>query len=367
MIQRLFLIISVWLFAVPCYSLDTVYISGNNGDDLDDGSTWALAFFTHGAAIYSGGDTVAIAGDMLESINPSASGTSGANRTVFIDSVRFTDGTNQAPTASDAAWSARFSLQDGAGFTINVEGTDDWIAFIGFTIDSAGSELVVFNTGANGIWMQQCRLWHRGNNASPYLFVNGTNDTIVSNIILGESPGDATRLLDYSSGAGAGNAFYNNTWVGQGNDVMIRFNHNNATGDDITFKNNIVESTNTVATDIGIGHISVNNSGANVIEDHDYNLWYFPNHTTRPFWFDIAITTHAVFQDSVDNYVVGAEANEVEGSDPLLQSQSTLATITSSSPADNAGDDIGFGGDIGVWQVVAAPAGGISRPNIMRF
>jgi hypothetical protein len=346
--KHLFLIL---LFCSTAFGQDVRYISTSTGDDdLGDGLGWGTAWKTLGKAITDGqaaGDTVVCAGwsgssggNFNEQPEPTASGT-GGSEIVWIDSLRYTDGYNSSPAAADSFWTATVDAQDTRS-RFFVFDNDDFHHVVGFQFEDmrAGDGNGVYVNGdADGIDIFQCRFI--SNNRFDYRIEGGNAyGDIISCVFIGN--GSIETSVVHVAGGGSGSeaiSYINNTWVGTytGDTIDIT---DRAVG--ITFRNNIIENKSTTNSDWTINIVD-----RDAIGDFNYNS--FQGAQTDGNWFSFngtAGSTITAWEDSVNN-IDGDGATASTEEDSELKAEATTAYILASSPAAEAGTDLGYGNDRG--------------------
>ncbi len=322
------------------------YVSALSGSDTDNGTTWALAWLTLGKAVSEtqvAGDTVAchsIAGsEFTENLTPSVDGTS-SSKIVWIDSVRYEDGINL--TQPDTVWTA--IVAPGSGDGINLAG-DDYHTFIGFHVDGALSDGIEARISSTGILLLQCKVsMSTAAGSSLYLGSSAGVDSVISCLLIG------TGDNGIKATGGATHYFVNNTIRGNWTSSFPSLGvHLNSEG--YTFRNNIIEETSSTTSYHSIGTTST----VDYIDDFNNNIYFAPNQTNAFLFNGASFDLIATWEDSVNN-----AAHDPDGAsnslltDPALQSPTTTCFILDTSAAFEAGTDLGYGTDIGYYQVVSS-------------
>ena len=156
-------------------------------------------------------------------------------------------------------------------------------------------------------------------------------------------------------------AFLSDDWNFYNNTFYASFEFLSAAsigGDDdpqinLKSKNNIFQNTSSSNNDFAIDIITQGGT-INAIGDWDFNI--FEGNAGDGNWFRFngtAGSTIAAWIDSVDNYDADGATNSLNG-DPSLQSVTTTCFILDTSNAFEAGTDLGYGDDIGYFQLPAA-------------
>ncbi len=325
-------LLTVLLFWVTLgYGQDVRFISDNTGNDSNSGVDFANAWLTLGMAVSDGqaaGDTVVCVGTFTEELQPTADGTDG-NPIVWIDSLRYVDGFNA--TQPDTFWTA---IIDGETYCVQTN-DDDWYDFIGFNMTSASSRLVFTSTISNGNKFYQVKFsGHDG--SSWHILLTSTDNDLYSCLILDDGSSNFGLSLESNY---SGN-IYNNTFRGSFSTTIIQFTDGIGT-DDCNFKNNIIDATSGGDIDLRANfRDNINSFDNNIYNGTATNLWDF-NST--------AFNLIATWEDSVNNHDVDGAASSL-GTDPVLQATATTAYILNTSPAAEAGEDLGRGNDIGYYQ-----------------
>jgi len=321
------------LFLILLLSTGTKrYIDGTSGNDTNGGTSWADAWATLGKLNTSAanGDTIYVVNTFVERYNPSHSGL------VFIDSTREASWNDAQP---DTLWSATF---DGTGnsFAVDIRSGDDNLKFVGIHFIEGSLYAIQIKTAAKNTWFQQCKFTGNGLDLIAADTVN-----VISNLFL--SNGSDSYAIRPEASSSQLN-IYNNTIYGE----YLVAGFGEVKADSINFQNNILVNTSSVSFDVTV-RIDLSSDAKGAIKTWDYNAYY--RSITDTWRFVNFFSTMATWVDSVNNYGAGAnnESNSIN-TDPQLQNITTTAYITNSSPAYNAGTDLGYGDDMGYYQVAAA-------------
>ena len=326
------------LFRVDC----------DDGNDGNDGTSWP-GFLTLGAAEadddFAAGDTVVSTGTCTESFAPTTDGTSG-NKCFLLDSLVFADGFDPTLPDTSKLWSTIIDGGAGTRSEAMVFNNDDYWTIIGIDITGQGTNSIIFQ--ALGLKAQQCRVRSMDTGTTNLKINNADTDSVISCLFLA----DAIYGIWDNTGTGSGGVYINNTVYGSFTNYAMRVDN---TPTITIWRNNLLQNTSTNSNDLVIlldSGSQVRFSGSAV----DNNLYWEATAITNAFSFNGAnFDLLATWVDSVDNYATSGEAN-AKNEDPLLQSVTTTAFITSSSPAFEAGTDICCGDDIGWFQLVSSAA-----------
>ncbi len=344
-----------WCISINGYSQSVWFVSANTGNDSNDGTSWAQAELTLGEAAANDvtvGDTVVCVGTFTELLATSVDGTAG-NYIVWIDSLRYTDGVNS--TKPDTVWTA---IIDGTSLCLNPTG-EVFYKFIGFDFTSStGDGVNIGNASDNWTFWQNRWSGSISNDCLDVGVASGTNE-IISNLFI--AGWRSMRLLS---------AFLSGTWTIANNTSYSSQTIESVTisGDDspaltLELKNNIFYNTSTTNSDYAIS-VDPGNGTINAVDDWNNNL--LEALTSNGDWFEFngtAGSTIAAWEDSVNNYDADGATNTLN-TDPSIQNPTTTAYILNTSPAAEAGVDLGFGNDIGYYQTDPASTAR-RRPTII--
>lgn len=350
--KRVLLTILFLYLASLGYGQDVKYVSfwGNDGSgDGSQGNPW----LTLGMAVSDGqaaGDTVVVHGfesseTFVEQLAPAADGTAGS-KIVWIDSLRYADGINS--TKPDTFWTA--VIDPGTFRCIQLSG-DDFHDFIGFNfLDPTLYAIDINNADGNKFW--QCKLSKiDANNSSVFMLWQqnaSVNDTLISCLVL------TTKDVRFGIGSdGSANSLVVlNSTIYMSATNWSSFLSQATSGASITLKNNIIQNYSTTSGDWAIAIDDV----AGVA---DFNNNIFEGAGGDGNWFRFngqTGSTIAAWEDSVNNYDADGATNSLN-TDPSIQNPTTTAFILNTSPAAEAGVDLGYGNDIGYYQTdPAAPS-----------
>lgn len=314
----------------------------DDGNDGNDGTSFP-GFLTLTAAEqdadFGAGDTLIVVGTCTETLAPTETGTSG-NKIVYIDSTRFTDGFSL--TVPDTVWPA---LIDGGGvrtFGIQMTSGDDFIDIIGIDFKQCNARFIDMPTGSSDNKMLQCRFRDHGDGVGPAVSFTVGTDSLISCLFLA----DGANNIDNAIGTVAGGYIVNNTFHGTFTSFCTDIDGN--TG--IVFRNNLLNNVSSTAGDNTIKVFNVNAVG-----DFNNNLYHGPSLTNDWRFVAANITLISVWEDSVNNHDADGATASIN-SDPSLQNVATTASILNTSAAFEAGTDLGFGDDIGYFQIAATAA-----------
>jgi len=327
---------------------DTKFISANTGNDSNSGNDFANAWLTLGKAVTDGqaaGDTIVCEGEFDEQLTPTADGTSGS-KIVWIDSVRFTDGFSA--TLPDTSWGAIIDRNGSAVHCFNST-NDDFHNFIGFEFEGGTVANVIWNL-ADGLLFWQCKFDPTGDAGSSHISIsNGTVDSVISCVFISSSE-IANGSAFGANGTNPDDGIYivNNTVYGNfKNDNPLEINGSGGW----TVLNNLLQNIHSGA---GNGYVVSIGTPASTVSNFNNNLFYQSGGKTDWFIFNgTAGSTIAAWEDSVNNYDGDGATNSLN-TDPSLQSVNTTAFILNTSAAFEAGTDLGYGDDIGYFQIAAA-------------
>ncbi len=322
------------LFRVDC----------DDGNDSNDGTSWP-GFLTvaavHADADFTQGDTLVSTGTCTETFAPVDDGATN-NKMFWMDSLVFADGWD--PTAIDTSkvWS---TILDGtasvnSGFDNN---GDNFWTVIG--IDFKDFNLYNIAIQATDTKVTHCRSRDHGDGVGALVNMQGTRDSLITNLLLADTP---VQFAFWILGSNNDNVVANNTMYGD----FTLYNRLDGTGTVTKWQNNLIQNTSTVAGDRVI-QLDVGSTGI-IAGVWDNNLYWEATAITNNFAFNGAtFDVLSVWVDSVDNYLGGAEASSLD-SDPTVHGVATTCWIDTDSPAEGAGVDLGFGDDIGYFQIAAS-------------
>ncbi len=323
---------------------DVRYVSANTGSDLNlVAASWDSAWATLGMAVTDGqvaGDTVVCVGTFTEEVAPTADGSTNSY-IVWIDSLLFTDGINH--TKPDTNWSAIIDGNSGQRCVVLVG--DDFHEFVGFGFTNADVNMIWQHSTTLNTIIRQCKLYNASDINNWFIDVSGDSMQVISSLFLEDT--EANGCIN----TGGGTDFlqvYNNTFYGLFDFTTVEFTGSGGSGG-TKFKNNIVHNPRTVSS--GDETIVVGVPASSILE-FDFNLYMSSATITTKYEFNGAdFDLIATWEDSVNNYdSPNGAANSIGETDPELQAVATTAYILNTSPAAEAGTDLGFGNDIGYFQ-----------------
>ena len=322
------------LFRVDC----------DDGNDSNDGTSWP-GYLTVGAVHsdidFTEGDTLVSTGTCTETFSPFDDGATN-NKMFWMDSLVFADGWDPTSIDTSKVWS---TILDGTasvagGFS---NGGDNFWTVIG--IDFKDFTLYNIALAATDTKVTHCRSRDHGDGVGALVNIQGTRDSLITNLFLADTP---VQFAIWVVNSANGNVVVNNTMYGD----FTLYNRLDGTGTVTKWQNNLIQSTSTGSGD---NVIRLDGGSTGIIAGvWDNNLYWEATAITNSWHFNGAsFDLLATWVDSVDNYLSGAEANALDA-DPLLQNVATTCSITDSSPAFEAGTDLGFGDDIGYFQLPAS-------------
>jgi len=327
----------------------TYYVSSYTGDDGDNGSTWALAFQTLGQAdnTVSAGDTVVCNGTWGALTVNGNHGTSG-NTIVWIDSLRYTNGYNNA--LPQTTYSASIVVTS-AAFCIDIQ--RNYHEFLGFSMVGSSSCLGNVQTNSDYDVLKNCYLECSVLNSSNFWTASGaTDDSLISCLMVRKTNGGGNNVFSYY------NCFlYNCTFIISGNISLCQFTLSNALGNpDGRVKNCLF-----CGSDITSEAKRISLNGTNVTDEYDYNIYYWPNQADTYYGIGASnYDSHADFETALGAFLEGAEASSSQENINFLET--TNYTIDNSSPAWNTASDIGYGTNRGYYQEAGSAS---TRKNVI--
>lgn len=336
--KKLLLIIFILLWSINA-SGTTYFISANTGSDANTGLSWAQAWLTLVKTDnVADGDTVVIVGTFSGQWSP------GDNDTiVLIDSLRYTDGINT--TVPDTSWSAIVERAAILGSRL----ADSEIIGIDFYDDEATDNYSVEILSDDTLTFKQCRFRAKDAASSTRLvFLNAANSHFIFESCLFLSTGQESGIYHFNSG---GMAVVNCTFIstdgsGFSVDPMVFSWTSNAMNILFKIRNNIVVNEHATREAFRVGNTNFTNVDS---FDINHNLFYVPNHTKEAVWRGTDILTTSVWQDTVNNHDADGGTNDTF-ENPALKAVTTSAYILKTSPAYNAGANLGLGLSKGYFQ-----------------
>jgi len=342
--KRILIILLCWVSFANAQQTSFRVDCNDGNDSTNDGTTWP-GFLTLTAAEADGdfaeGDTIVFIGKCTEIFAPTQDGASG-NKCVLIDSVSFVDGFT--PAQPDTVWLAEINGQDTRARCIALNADDFWDIIHVKTDSSTGEDLQL--SSADGNKIQQS--WLRGRPASGSarsvrIVGSSLTDSLISNVFHTQGVGGRGILMDNSTSTT--HYIVNNTFIG---DYRLSGFDLNASAGNLVFRNNLIHNTSAVSADFAFDV-----SNVTAVSDFNNNLYYAPSVTNTWSFGGASFDLLATWVDSVDNHDADGATNSLN-SDPALQNPNNTAHILNTSPAFEAGTDLGFGTDIGYYQVIVA-------------
>jgi len=245
---------------------------------------------------------------------------------------------NKRFAAPDTAklWSSSI---DGGTFAIDFSG-DDYYTVFGIHVFGASTHTIRMRSGSDNNAIFQCKFTGA---ALAEVAYRAANDSVISCLFLSS----ANTAFDTGTGFGTGNVVLNNTMYGSNS--VTAWNVQNS-GGGMKYRNNIAYNTSSTTPD----HAG-RTTDRGVIDDFNNNIWYAPDVTNTWEFNGASFDLLATWVDSVNNNDVDGATNSLN-TDPALQAVTRTAHILDTSAAFEAGTDLGYGTDIGYYQVVAAAA-----------
>jgi hypothetical protein len=333
--KRLVFILISLLLTLPLRG-STYYVHGTEGNNGNDGSTFALAKLDFTAWEGSGlspGDTIVVKGPVTE--NGWGIGDSGSDGDpiVIIDSTRYVDGFD--PRHPGAFWEI-IDNNSQANTMITIAAGEDYITFIGIHFKGGILEQLWVESTCTNIICQQCVFSYTTNGDDHYyhLAVKATSLNLYSCLFIGNNDGTQIGASFRDDGTGAMTInMVNCTFYGNLTVYAAYFAETSGSSS-ITMKNCLFHSTvNGAAYCIGVK----SGAGSSLV-DLDYNLYYGPNLSNGEWSYEgNDKSTLAAWQAVVQTSDPDGESHSIEGSDPLLQDAGGACTINASSPAFGVG------------------------------
>lgn len=336
--KKTLLILFCW---VSFLNADINFISANTGNDSNGGTGWGDAWLTIGnlVANAANGDTNYVVGLFQETYAPAHTDM------FFLDSTRAADGWDEFQP--DTVWSATFDGDTNARF-MDISTGDHRLKFVGISFLEGTADAVLLRNSADDAWFQQCKFTGLG------VFLSSIDTATFISCLFLSPTATATGILEQSPVAEMltlhNNTFYGNWTTAVWGAVVM---------DSADVRNNIMQNISTTDFDVTIRIDAVSEAPALFMQGRwDFNIYESAENNGDVWRFSAFFGLIATWRDSVDNYAgTGAEGNSLNA-DPSLQNVTTTAYILDTSNAFEAGTDLGFGTDIGYYQVVPAAAGG---------
>lgn len=348
---RLISVIIVLLFAlielVSYGHAGTVYyVHDSRPDDSGNGLSWATAkqTLTAFSGMLSAGDTVVAKGawgtfniDGADYPNGTSS-----DYVVFIDSLRYTNGYNEA--YPDTVYGARIYSFTDSGLILN----HSYYKFLGWSFWSQANTKAGIDIGADGdyVVIQNCYAIQEYPRSYGVRFnVGSKNSKIISCLVLSDR-GFGIWIGDDDT------YIYNCTIIkfgGDNSNTQYSGIFTNSTAYPPVFvSNNMV----IITVEHYDGHKFVNFHSQASTTQFDYNLYHAPEKTGSYFLYYTTVC------DDIESWrtALSVEYAEAEThsvmSDPLFLETSHYA-IDETSPAYEAGYDLGYGTNVGYYQGIA--------------
>jgi len=357
----------ILLLLVPSLVFADVYYVHKDGNDANDGSSWALAKES-GRAVFDSydinGDTIIVGGDINAGVtNSCLYAESGEDGVTFIDSLFYenwdswtvgnTDTTKFAGSSS-VSWSSGYAFLSQGGSNCKFYG----IHFIG----RISGQNVLLNTGTpDGIKFYNCTFT---NNANNYFDLFATGAGVTGNIevsfyncrFLTSEYNVQDGIRTFSTGAEVTLNVYNCTFYG---DFIFSaaIKCADSEGTEWNIHNSIIQNTSSLTADYIFSHVYPEAFGSHSL---DYNIYYSGLISNQWYW-QADINGFSVWQDSLQNYDINNEVNSLYQDPDLLY---TTTTCVPNTPVTCS--DLGYGTTIGWFQFPVASTDILNRIIIVQ-
>ena len=335
------------------------FVSSVTGNDSDDGLSWANAWLTLGKTngALSGGDTVfttSLTGsgsltNFTETFSPTNDGTSG-NLIVMMDSTMHAN--NWSPASMDTTWNTKINATGNSA--IALQGDDFWKIIGLWGVEAVGRQMDIGGFCDDDTLINLKSSDHEDGTGALY----GRNDdkAELRNAFISCLAITGSQDMDYgfkiTADFASSTLLANNTVLGTYTIAAILLE---GTDGILEMKSNIFENTSSTAADL-----ILHTTNTALTDDWDNNLFNGPSLTNFFNYNGTTGNTIAAYRTQVQADDADGEANAIN-SDPALQAVATSAYILTTSPASGAGEDVGFGDNIGYFQKDVTPPSGERR------